>query len=121
MSALMVGGMVTVRLSQLGGEANIGQQLTDLLRVDANVGVDLLCCLCPAWVSVSPEASLVNTGSIVTILTEHGHQAGQDDAGLGQLCRRHCKEDVLGVVADLGVLSVDDTALTFLDFKCNET
>ena len=87
MSAL-VGGMVTIRLSHLGGKANIGQLVTDLIRADTDVVVDLLGCLCPAWVSVSPEASLVTTGSIVTILTEHGHQAVQDIAGLGQVCRR---------------------------------
>ena len=56
----------------------------------------------------------LNCEWLVTILTEHVHQAVQDDAGLGQLCRRHFKEDVLGGEADLGVLSVD-TAVNFLD------
>ena len=48
---------------------------------------------------------------LATILAEYVHQAVQDDAGLGQLCRRHLKEDVLGDEADL----VDYTAVNFLD------
>ena len=62
MSALVV-GMVTIKMSHLGGKANIGQLVTDLIQADANVGVYSMDCLCPAWVSVSPEASLVTTSS----------------------------------------------------------
>ena len=41
-------------------------------------------------------------------MTEHCDQCVKNNAGLGQVCGCHLKEDVLGVETDLGMFSIDD-------------